>query len=50
MIWNLLPTLFKTGAEIYKNSQATKIAVSEAKLLHAEKNETWGNRIYRKNI
>jgi uncharacterized ion transporter superfamily protein YfcC len=37
MIWNLLPTLFKTGAEIYKNSQATKIAVSEAKLLHAEK-------------
>jgi hypothetical protein len=23
MIWNLLPTLFKTGAEIYKNSQAT---------------------------
>jgi len=38
MIWfNLLPTLFKTGAEIYKNKQATKIAISQAELEHAEK-------------
>jgi len=38
MIWfNLLPTLFKTGAEIYKNKQAAKVAMSEAELEHAEK-------------
>lgn len=38
MIWfNLLPTLLKTGAEIYKNKQATKIAISEAELMHVEK-------------
>ena len=34
---NLLPTLIKTGSEIYKNKQKTKIAISEAELLHAEK-------------
>lgn len=34
---NLLPTLLKTGSEIYKNKQKTKIAISEAELLHAEK-------------
>ena len=38
MIWfSLLGTAFKAGAEIYKNKQATKIAISEAQLLHAEK-------------
>ena len=37
MLWSILPTLFKTGAEIFKNNQATKIAMSEAQLLHAEK-------------
>ena len=38
MIWlNLIPTIFKTGAEIYKNKQATKIAISEAELEHAQK-------------
>lgn len=37
MIWSILPTLFKTGAEIYKNRQATKIALSQAELLNAEK-------------
>jgi hypothetical protein len=37
MIWSILPTLFKTGAEIFKNRQATKIALSEAQLLTAEK-------------
>src|SRR6056300_1523533 len=37
MLWSMLPTLFKTGAEIFKNRQATKIAMSEAQLLHAEK-------------
>ena len=37
MLWSILPTLFKTGAEIYKNNQATKIAMSEAQLMHAEK-------------
>jgi hypothetical protein len=37
-VWlNLLPTLLKTGSEIYKNKQKTKIAISEAELLHAEK-------------
>tara|TARA_R110000772_G_scaffold2987_3_gene11006 strand:- start:1005 stop:1388 length:384 start_codon:yes stop_codon:yes gene_type:complete len=36
-MWSLLPTLFKTGASIYKNRQATKIAMSEAQLFHAEK-------------
>lgn len=35
--WSLLGTAFKAGAEIYKNKQATKIAMSEAQLLHAEK-------------
>lgn len=33
----MLPTLFKTGAEIYKNRQATKIALSQAELLNAER-------------
>lgn len=37
MWFNLLPTLFKTGAEIYKNKQKAKIAMSEAELLHVEK-------------
>lgn len=37
MWFNLLPTLFKTGAEIYKNRQKAKIAMSEAELLHVEK-------------
>ena len=36
-MWSLLPTLFKTGASIYKNRQATKVAMSEAQLFHAEK-------------
>jgi uncharacterized ion transporter superfamily protein YfcC len=36
-MWNIIPILFKTGAEIFKNSQATKIAMSEAQLLTAEK-------------
>jgi hypothetical protein len=27
-MWNIIPILFKTGAEIFKNSQATKIAMS----------------------
>tara|TARA_R110000803_G_scaffold25480_1_gene60919 strand:+ start:147 stop:533 length:387 start_codon:yes stop_codon:yes gene_type:complete len=37
MFWSLLPTLFKTGSEIFKNRQATKIAMSQAQLMHAEK-------------
>ena len=37
MIWNMLPTLFKTGAEIYKNRQRAKIALSQAELLNAER-------------
>ena len=36
-MWSILPTLFKTGASIYKNRQATKVAMSEAQLFHAEK-------------
>ena len=35
--WSLLGTAFKAGSEIYKNRQATKIAMSEAQLFHAEK-------------
>jgi hypothetical protein len=27
-MWNIIPILFKTGAEIFKNSQATKIAMN----------------------
>lgn len=37
MIWSMLPTLFKTGSEIYKNRQRAKIALSQAELLNAEK-------------
>lgn len=37
MIWSMLPTLFKTGSEIYKNRQKAKIALSQAELLNAEK-------------
>tara|TARA_E500000318_G_scaffold60027_1_gene55700 strand:- start:182 stop:556 length:375 start_codon:yes stop_codon:yes gene_type:complete len=37
MIWNMLPTLFKAGSEIYKNRQRAKIALSQAELLNAEK-------------
>jgi uncharacterized ion transporter superfamily protein YfcC len=37
MIWNMLPTLFKTGSEIYRNRQRAKIALSQAELLNAEK-------------
>jgi len=33
----MLPTLFKTGSEIYKNRQRAKIALSQAELLNAEK-------------
>ena len=35
--WSLIGTALKTGSEIYKNRSATKIAMSEAQLLHAEK-------------
>lgn len=37
MIWSMLPTLFKTGSEIYRNRQRAKIALSQAELLNAEK-------------
>jgi hypothetical protein len=35
--WTLIGTALKTGAEIYKNKSAAKIAMSEAHLLHVEK-------------
>ena len=35
--WSLIGTALKTGSEIYKNRSATKIAMSEAQLIHAEK-------------
>ena len=35
--WSLIGTALKTGSEIYKNRSATKIAMSEAQLLYAEK-------------
>jgi hypothetical protein len=34
---NLIGIALKTGTEIYKNKSATKIAMSEAQLLHVEK-------------
>jgi len=37
MIWKFLPTLLKTGAEVYSNKQKAKIAISQAELLTAEK-------------
>ena len=37
MIWSMLPTLLKTGAEVYSNKQKAKIALSQAELLTAEK-------------
>jgi hypothetical protein len=35
--WTVIGTALKTGAEIYKNRSATKIAMSEAQLEHAQK-------------
>jgi len=37
MPWNLLGMAIKTGAKLYSDKQKTKEALSEAKLLHAEK-------------
>ncbi len=37
MPWNLLGMALKTGAKIYSDKQKTKEALSEARLLHAEK-------------
>jgi len=34
---NLLPSIFKTAAEVYKNKQQTKIIISQAELEHAQK-------------
>jgi|TARA_R100000908_G_scaffold24804_3_gene10891 hypothetical protein len=35
--WNLVGMALKTGAKLYSDKQKTKEALSEAKLLHAEK-------------
>jgi len=38
MIWlNLLGTAFKTGVTLYENKQKEKQAISQARLMHAEK-------------
>jgi hypothetical protein len=37
MPWNLIGMALKTGAKIYSDKQKTKEALSEARLLHAEK-------------
>jgi hypothetical protein len=37
MLLGLLPSLFKTGAAVYGNHQASKVAMSQAKLLHSQK-------------
>jgi hypothetical protein len=37
MWFNLIGIALKTGTEIYKNKSATKIAMSEAQLMHVEK-------------
>lgn len=37
MPWNLLGMALKTGAKLYSDKQKTKEALSEARLLHAEK-------------
>lgn len=37
MPWNLIGMALKTGAKLYSDKQKTKEALSEARLLHAEK-------------
>jgi len=37
MWWNLASLAFKAGTDIYKNKKATEVAMSEARLLTAEK-------------
>ena len=37
MWWNLIPTIFKTGAEIYKNHKQSELLESEAEKRHYER-------------
>ena len=37
MWWNLIPTIFKTGAEIYKNHKASELLESEAERRYYER-------------
>jgi hypothetical protein len=37
MWWNILPTIFKTGAEIYKNHKQSELLESEAEKRHYER-------------
>ena len=37
MWWNLIPTIFKTGAEIYKNHKQSELLESEAERKYYEK-------------
>jgi len=37
MWWNLIPTVFKTGAEIYKNHKQSELLESEAEKRHYER-------------
>ena len=37
MIWNVLGLGIKTGAKLYSDKKATESALSETRLLHAEK-------------
>jgi uncharacterized membrane protein len=37
MWWNILPTVFKTGAEIYKNHKQSELLESEAEKRHFER-------------
>jgi len=37
MWWNIIPTVFKTGAEIYKNHKQSELLESEAEKRHFER-------------
>jgi len=37
MWWNLIPTVFKTGAEIYKNHKQSELLESQAEKRHYER-------------
>jgi len=40
MFLSLLPSVLKTGIDVFGNHQKSKVAMSQAKLLHAEKMAT----------
>ena len=49
MMWNVLGMGIKTAAKLYSDKQKTKEALSEARLLHAEKMK-WGEIEYKGKV